>query len=191
MHFAPPSYGFPALNLEADRLKPVFKTVLIYENFAAGVRAQRFCERLARALDSTLEEQMWNFDVLGIREVRNGAAGAARSADAVILSVSGRTELPGTIRAWLDMWLGLLEKENPVLIALFESSGPRNIASIHAYLSGIARHAGIDFFPHHVGSPRLSRAAQESGALLNSQQINKWTPLHAFRVILASSVSAT
>jgi hypothetical protein len=130
---------------------------------------------------------MWNFDVLGIREVRNGAAGAARSADAVILSVSGRTELPGTIRAWL----GLLEKENPVLIALFESPGPRNIASIHAYLSGIARHVGIDFFPHHVGSPRLSRAAQESGALLNSQQINKWTPLHAFRVILASSVSAT
>ncbi len=112
MHFAPPSYGFPALNLEANRLKPVFKTVLIYENFAAGVRAQRFCERLARALDSTLEEQMWNFDVLGIREVRNGAAGAARSADAVILSVSGRTELPGTIRAWLDMWLGLLEGES-------------------------------------------------------------------------------
>jgi hypothetical protein len=191
MHFAPPSYGFPALNLEADRLKPVFKTVLIYENFAAGVRAQRFCERLARALDSTLEEQMWNFDVLGIREVRNGAAGAARSADAVILSVSGRTELPGTIRAWLDMWLGLLEKENPVLIALFESSGPRNIASIDAYLSGIARHAGIDFFPHHVSSPRLSRAAQESGALFKFSANQQVDPSAAFRVILASSVSAT
>jgi hypothetical protein len=78
-----------------------------------------------------------------------------------------------------------------VLIALFESSGPRNVASIHAYLSGIVRHAGIDFFPHHVSSLRLYRAAQESGALLNSQQINKWSPLHAFRVILASSVSAT
>jgi hypothetical protein len=147
-------------------LKPVFKTVLIYENFAAGVRAQRFCERLARALDSTLEEQMWNFDVLGIREVRNAAAGVARKADVVILSVSGRTALPGTIRAWLDMWLGLLEKENPALIALFESSSPRSIASIHAYLRGIARRAGIDFFPHDVSSPRLSRAAQESGAFL-------------------------
>jgi hypothetical protein len=74
-------------------MKPVFKTVLIYENFAAGVRARWFCARLVRALDSTLEEQMWNFDVLGIRDVRNEAASAARKADVVIVSASGYTEL--------------------------------------------------------------------------------------------------
>src|SRR5271157_1298909 len=53
---------------------PVFKAVLIYENFATGVRARSFCERLVRALDKTLEEQMWSFDALGIREARNAAA---------------------------------------------------------------------------------------------------------------------
>jgi len=46
---------------------PVFKAVLIYENVAAGVRARWFLERLVRASGKTLEEQMWNFDVLGIR----------------------------------------------------------------------------------------------------------------------------
>src|SRR5262245_10226301 len=56
----------------------VFKAVLIYENVAAGARARWFLERLARASRKTLEEQMWNFDVLGIREVRKRAASAAR-----------------------------------------------------------------------------------------------------------------
>ena len=134
-------------------MKPVFKTVLIYENFAAGVRARWFCARLVRALDSTLEEQMWNFDVLGIRDVRNAAAGAARKADVVIVSASGYTELPGTVRAWLDMWLWLLDKENPALVALFDSSAPGNIASIRAYLQQHSRRAGIDFFPHEITLP--------------------------------------
>ena len=120
---------------------PVFKAVLIYENFAAGVRAQCFCERLVRALDSTLEEQMWSFDALGIREARNAAASAARKADVVIVSVLGHTDLPSTIRAWLDMWLWLLDKQNPALVALFDSSTRPNIGSIRAYLSNIARGA--------------------------------------------------
>ena len=63
------------------------------KNFVAGVRARRFSERLVLMLGSTLEKQIWNFDVLGIREVRDLAAGAARKADIVIVSLSGRTEL--------------------------------------------------------------------------------------------------
>ena len=78
---------------------PVFKAVLIYENFAAGVHARRFFEALARASDKALEEQMWNFEVLGIREARNAAASAARKADVVAVSVSGQLELPGMVQA--------------------------------------------------------------------------------------------
>ena len=44
---------------------PVFKAVLIYENVAAGARSRWFLERLARSSCKTLEEQMWDFDVLG------------------------------------------------------------------------------------------------------------------------------
>jgi len=128
---------------------PVFKAVLIYENLAAGARARWFLERLARASGKTLEEQMWNFDVLGIREVRNGAASAARKADVVAVSVSGQQELPGTVRAWFDMWLWLLEDENPALLALFDSSATPNAASICAYLSCIAQRAGIEIFSAH------------------------------------------
>src|SRR5260370_6922724 len=83
---------------------PVFKAVLIYENVAAGARARCFLERLARASGKTLEEQMWNFDVLGIREVRNGAAGAARKADVVAVSASGQPGVPSAARACLHRW---------------------------------------------------------------------------------------
>jgi hypothetical protein len=127
----------------------VFKAVLIYENFATGVRARRFFQALARASDKVLAEQMWDFEVLGIREARNAAAGAARKADVVAVSVSGQMDLPGTVRAWFDMWLWLLEDENPALMALFDSSATPNIASIRAYLNCIARRAGIEFFLAH------------------------------------------
>ncbi|MBV8330248.1 MAG: hypothetical protein JOZ61_07255 [Verrucomicrobia bacterium] len=65
---------------------------------------------------------MWNFDVLEIREVRNDAATASKQADLMIVSVSVRTELPGSVRAWLDMWLELLDDEHPALVAFFNPS---------------------------------------------------------------------
>ena len=112
--------------------------------FAAGVRARRFFERLACESEKRLEEQMCDFDALGIREVRNAAASAARKADVIAVSVSAQQELPGTVRAWFDMWLWLLEDENPALVALFDSHATPKLVSIRDYLSCIAQRAGIE-----------------------------------------------
>lgn len=136
-------------NLAGNRQKEhgsMCKTVLIHENFAVGVRARRFFEGLARASDKTLEEQMWNFDVLRIRDRRNAAASAARKSDVVAVAVSGQLDLPGTVRGWLDMWLWMLEDERPALVALFDSPSGPNRARIHTHLSCIAARARIDFF---------------------------------------------
>ena len=113
---------------EGWRIKPLVKAVLIYENFAAGVRARWFCEKFVHLLDVRLEETDWSFDALGIREIREAAAGAARKADVVMLSVSGRKKLPGTIKTWLDMWLWRLDSEDPAFVALFDASGTRYLA---------------------------------------------------------------
>ena len=86
---------------------------------------------------------------LGIRELRNGAASAGRKADVVAVSASGLREFPGAVRAWLDMWLWLLEDEHPALLALLDSSDSPNIASICAYLGRVAQRAGIEFFSAH------------------------------------------
>jgi len=125
------------------------KAVLIHENFAVGVRARRFFEGLARASPKPLEEQMWNFDVLGVRDIRNVAASAARKSDVVAVAVSGQKDLPGMVRAWLDMWLWLLEDEKPVLVALFDSPSSPDNGRIQAHLSCLAARARIDFFCAH------------------------------------------
>jgi hypothetical protein len=132
--------------------KRILRTVVIYEGIAAGMRARWFCERLAHALDCTLEEKMWNFDVLGIREVRMASAIAGRKGDILIVSVSGDTELPGTIRVWLDMWLLLLSKKKPALVGLFNSTPQQKIESVHSYLSTVAERGGMGFFPREMSA---------------------------------------
>jgi hypothetical protein len=94
-----------------------------------------FFEKLASALGRMLEEEMWNFDALAMREMRNAAASAARKADVVAVSVSAQLELPSMVRAWFDMWLWILEEENPALVALFDSSRESNFVPIHDYLN--------------------------------------------------------
>jgi hypothetical protein len=143
------------LAFEGWQIKPILKAVLVYEDFTAGVRARWFCERFVRLLDVGLEEANWSFDALRIREIMKGAAGTARKADLVMLSVSGRNELPGTIERWLDMWVWLLDSEDPALVALFDASASRYTCSIRAYLGSVAREAGIDFFPHEIAASDL------------------------------------
>jgi hypothetical protein len=124
---------------------PAIKTVLLYENFAVGVRAREFLKGLTRGSDKTLKEEMWNFEALRLREGRNAAASAARRADVLAVAVSGALELPGAIREWLDMWLWLLEDEKPALIALFDAFSAPNIAPIRAHLNSIARRVPTKF----------------------------------------------
>ena len=104
--------------------------MLIYEELCRRCARSKVLRKIGPYVGSTLEEQIWNFDVLGIREVRDLAAGAARKADIVIVSLSGRTELAHTIWGWLNMWLWLLEEENPALVALFESSARQKTAPV-------------------------------------------------------------
>lgn len=129
-----------------DRRARALKAVLIYETFTGGERARGFLAKLASASGTTLQEQMWSFDGLRIREVRNAAASASRKADVVVVSASARLELPGTVRAWLDMWLWHLDGEEPALVALFDSSTAPNIARVREHLNCIARRAKLEFF---------------------------------------------
>jgi hypothetical protein len=150
---------------EGRQIKPLLKAVLIYENFAAGVRVRWFCEKFVRLLDVRLEEANWSFDALGIREIREAAASAARKADVVMLSVSGRKKLPEIIKTWLDMWLWLLDSEDPAFVALFDASAPQYAVSTQAYLSGVAREAGIDFFPHQIAASDLPQFLRSENSL--------------------------
>jgi hypothetical protein len=78
-------------------------------------------------------------------ERRRDCGKTGRSCDSLCI---GRTELPGSVRAWLDMWLRLLDDQHPALVAFFNMAASPKMPSIRAYLSTIAERAGIAFFLH-------------------------------------------
>jgi hypothetical protein len=64
---------------------PNFKCVVIYEDAAAGRRAQEFYNKLVAAMDGECvpSHNLWSFPVLAISEMRNLAVSAAAAADMV------------------------------------------------------------------------------------------------------------
>ena len=125
-----------------------FKSVVIYEDFAAGERGERFFGKLvaARDDDCVSRHNLWSFPALVIPEMRNIAASAAAAADIVILALSGKDELPAAVKEWIEMWIWLIEDTHPALVALFENpngeSGP-----IRRYLRLVTASKHLDFFP--------------------------------------------
>ena len=133
---------------------PTFKCVVIYEDFAAGERGQRFYEKLVAAMDGDCisTHNLWSFPVLAIAEMRNIAASAAAAADIVIFAVSGRDELPAAVKEWIEMWAWLIEDTRPALVALVESPNGES-GSIRGYLRSVTARKHLDYFPDSASLP--------------------------------------
>lgn len=143
---------------------PTFKCVVIYEDFAAGERGQRFYEKLNAAMDDDCvsTHHLWSFPVLAIAEMRNIAVTAAAAADIVIFALSGRDELPAAVKEWIEMWAWLIEDKHPALVALFESPNGES-GSIRGYLRSVTARKHLDFFPDSASLPApASRAGSTS-----------------------------
>ncbi len=136
---------------------------MIYEDALAGRHAEKFCGRLMDELGGNrrLNDNIWNFSVLGIIEIRNLAVSAAAAADIVIFSASGRKELPADTKDWLELWAWLIDGGKGALFALFEDQNAAEVAPIRTYLGGIAQRKHLDFFPHTTFSLRASPLTQQ------------------------------
>ena len=143
---------------------PTFKCVVIYEDFAAGARGERFYDKLVAAMDGDCvsTHNLWSFPVLAIAEMRNIAVTAAAAADIVIFALSGRDELPAAVKEWIEMWAWLIEDKHPALVALFESPNGES-RSIREYLRSVTARKHLDFFPDSASLPApASRAGSTS-----------------------------
>ncbi len=129
--------------------KRSFRVVMINEDALASRQAQEFCSRLMDEFggNRTLKEKLWNFNVLGIRKIRNVAVSAAGAADIVIVSASGKRELPADTKDWLELWAWLIEGGHCTLIGLFGDENAEQAASIRTYLGSIAKRKHLAFFP--------------------------------------------
>ena len=159
---------------------PEFRIVMIYEDAAAGRRAQHFCDRLLHALGDGCEDvrNLWSFDVLSITHVRNWAVAAARTADLVIVSVSGKRELSCVAGEWLEMWAWLLDGTNPALLALIEDPVGPGVRSIRTGLRTLAKRKGLDFFAQSSFEPSPALVQNERTHLSDTA---RWSATHAGR----------
>jgi hypothetical protein len=135
---------------------PTFNAVIIYEDGPTGRRAKLFCDKLVHELedDCALRLELWSFQILAIPEFRKSAADAAAEADLVILSLNGEAGLPARVREWIEIWSGQIFESGPPLLALVDKPVTRGSpnASTLAYLRGVAKRIGVDFFGHTVFS---------------------------------------
>lgn len=134
-----------------------FNTVLLYEDSRLGDRAWDFYEKLTHQFEDDFDFRhlMWSFSVLGDPKTLRLAADSAADAHLVILSLSGRTELPAVIRNWVARWVRLV-KHKSALVTLLDpkaKAGPR--AATLAYLREMLEANGIEFFPQSTSTIRL------------------------------------
>jgi hypothetical protein len=142
-----------------------------HEDSETAQHAHSVCDYMVERLGPRCRftGQMWGFDVLRIPESRELAARGAAAADVVMVSSHGTGDLPGEVKAWIELWLRD-KADHQTLLALFDC--PRTEADqywpIHEYLAGVAQRAQIPFFaepdawpgkgPHQLSLPLHSFA---------------------------------
>jgi len=142
----------PSFAGEAPRRQ--LRTILVYENLAAAVRAQSLIHRLATELRPEFElfNQVWKFELLRHPQLKQEVTAEAIEADVIIISASSGTELPPLINSWIESWLPEKIGQQASLIALFDqeveagNGAEEGPPSACEYLRRIAEAGGMDFF---------------------------------------------
>ena len=171
---APGSQGFGVARAVTDLFSSspalqkgrTFSLVIAYEDSETGQHARNVCDYLVERLapECRFTSQMWRFDVLRIPECRELAAKGAASADLIMISSHGVGDLPGDVKAWIELWLR--DKGNLLaLVALFDGAPCQADQDwpIQDYLAGVAERGQISFFaepdtwpgkgPHQIHLP--------------------------------------
>ena len=151
-----PSFSQSTAGLLSLEHKQAINVVIVYEDFATGLRAKRLYDNLCRQLEPECEvnQSMWKFEVLAIPRLGAVAAEDAAEADLVIVSLHGDMELPDKVKNWLEKWIGEKGAQSSALVALFDDleEDEPEIASIQACLRQVARRGGMSFFADPASS---------------------------------------
>ncbi len=135
----PPEASFRAL-----------RVAVVYEDFAAGRRAQAAWEQVQQLLGTGLPaiDASWKFDVLRLPKLRQIAAEDAAGADLVVIASHETASLPACVHTWMDLWLGQRSGQPQSLLALLGATPPEPDAGIplERELAEMATRAGLSFW---------------------------------------------
>lgn len=163
----------------AKPVRRTFQIVIVYENLVSAARALRACEFLRGEIGDSvsLEVNIWKMGALADGDTRRGAATAASQAEVVIVSASGREEIPDAFRQWVEAWLKMDHSRRPAVFSLFGDHIGDGALSIASFLRGMTVRRGIDFFCHPpVDAAGLRRAPALQPALEEGQPFRDIDP---------------
>ena len=168
-------------------VKPVrrtFQIVIVYENLVSAARALRACEFLRTEIGDSvsLEVNVWIMGMLVDGDCRRVAATAASLADVIMVSASGREEIPDAFRQWVETWLQLDHGSQPAVFSLFGDHIGDGALSVAAFLRSKTAMRGIEFFCHppldqsgYLRAPALQPALSD-GEPLRDIDPAEWRP---------------
>jgi hypothetical protein len=127
-----------------------FQIVIVYENLVSAARALRACEFLRGEIGDSvsLEVNVWKMAILEDADSRRFASVAAAQSDVVIVSTSGREEIPGAFSLWVDSWTRMEDGRRPAVFTLFGDHVGQGAVAVASFLRRKTALRGIDFFSH-------------------------------------------
>ena len=156
---------------------------IIYEDFASGLRAKHFAERLAGQLACSCEltESFWRSDLLDCPPVATEAARLAADCDYLIVALRGDHVVPWSTRRWIESQLDGAARRGAALVILPDSSeGKRPVveATRHHFRTVCAA-KGVAFYSHAMTvlpNVALSVFFPNAGSSESNAPAPRWSP---------------
>lgn len=97
-----------------------------------------------------------NFSEFWMEKSWGHAVTAVTEADVIIVSLSGRTDLPVPVRRWMDTWPNYKQMNHITLVVVFGSEAAEGTAQnvLISYFQEIAKEHGLDFLCHREGAKK-------------------------------------
>jgi hypothetical protein len=117
-----------------------------YEDAATATRGVQYCKNLGRYLGSEclITQQVWLFNEFRVSKLAEIAAEEAARADVIVISAHHAVTVPGELRSWIELWLGLRGKTPAVLVALLDPLARGTPTAIEEYLQEVAQRSGLE-----------------------------------------------
>lgn len=156
-----------------------FKIVLLHEDLVSGIRGTSVLDHLACQLEMApeqLDTEIWKFAVLRDPDMQAQAAAELMQANMIIISATGRADLPDHVREMIEKALSLRQERDAAIVALldWQQTAAHELPRLGLYLNNLAAKSGLDFFCNKGESPFCPAGRNDDGRFMDSSAAVPW-----------------